>query len=127
MAWRNPLVARASRPCEPKFKIWRSSSVHDLFPGIFSLILLLLGVRPSPAAATLDIQTVDSVTIGNNQNEKAHKMQGDQTETQEFNGHTYRVANTNGWFSWELKILPDAPQEMDIEFGGERRRPADTV
>jgi hypothetical protein len=67
------------------------------------------------------------VTAGDGQSEKAHKMHGDQTEAQSSNGHTFRVANTNGWFSWELKALSDAAQEIDVEFAGERRRHADTV
>jgi hypothetical protein len=93
-------------------------------PCLLSLALILAGARPSLAAATAD---VDSVTAGDEPSEKAHKMQGDQTETQSSNGHTFRTANTNGWFSWQLKSLPDAAQEIDVEFGGERRRPADTV
>jgi hypothetical protein len=71
--------------------------------------------------------TVDSVTAGDDKGERDHQHAGDRTKTQQFNGHAYRVADTNGWFSWELKTLPDAAQELDIEFGGERRRPADTV
>ena len=78
-------------------------------------------------AESVGFATVDSVTAGNEKGEKDHKQSGDQTEIQQVNGHTYRVANTNGWFSWELKILPNTAQELDIEFGGERRRPADTV
>ena len=78
-------------------------------------------------AQSFGFATVDSVTAGEEKGEKDHNQAGDQTETQQLNGHAYRVANTNGWFSWELKMLPDAAQELDIEFGGERRRPADTV
>jgi len=70
---------------------------------------------------------VDSVSAGDENGEKAHSQQGEQTKTQQFNGQTFRVADTNGWFSWQLKASPDAAQEIDIEFGGERRRPADTV
>jgi len=72
-------------------------------------------------------QTVDSVSAGNEAVEKAHNVQGEQTKTEQFNGQTFRIADTNGWFSWELKTSPDAAQELDIEFGGERRRPSDTV
>jgi hypothetical protein len=86
------------------------------------LVLML-----SSAMFSARAQTVDSVTAGDETSEKAHKLQGDQTETRQVGGHTYRVTNTNGWFSWDLKILPDVAQELDIEFGGERRRPADTV
>src|SRR5262249_51975456 len=46
---------------------------------------------------------------------------------QQFNNRSLRVAGTNGWFSWELKVLPDTPQELNIEFGGSRRQPPDTV
>lgn len=70
---------------------------------------------------------VDSVTAGDEKDEKDHKQAGEETETRQSNGHTYRVADTNGWFSWELKMLPHAAQELNIEFGGERRRPADSV
>jgi len=72
-------------------------------------------------------QTVDSVSAGDEQSEKAHQLKGDQTRTEQFNGQTFRIADTNGWFSWDLKASPDAAQELDIEFGGERRRPNDTV
>jgi len=70
---------------------------------------------------------VDSVTAGDQISEAGHKLAGDKTTTLQFNGHTYRVADTNGWFSWKLQTLPEARQELDVEFGGERRRPADTV
>lgn len=100
---------------------WRNSLTLFLFPlALISGSVTARGESPGSAA-------VDSVTVGDETGEKDHKQAGDQTGTQEFNGHTYRVASTNGWFSWELKMLPDAAQELDIEFGGERRRPADTV
>ena len=76
---------------------------------------------------SVEPQTVDSVIAGDEQNERDHNLKGEQTETQQLNNHTYRVAGTNGWFSWELKVLPDVPQELDIEFGGEQRRPPDAV
>jgi hypothetical protein len=70
---------------------------------------------------------VDSVTAGDEQSERDHKMQGEETETLRFNDRDYRVAGTNGWFAWDLKVVPDTPQTLSIEFGGERRRPADAV
>lgn len=100
---------------------WRNS---------FTLSLLALGLGSGLTAARADSvepRPVDSVTAGDEQSEAAHKLAGGKTKTLPINGHTYRVAGTNGWFSWELKILPKAAQELDVEFGGERRRPADTV
>lgn len=96
------------------------------------IITFLLALRLASFAVAAQGQSVspaivDSVAAGDEKGEKDHKQAGDQSEIQQMNGHTYRVANTNGWFSWELKILPDAAQELDIEFGGERRRPADSV
>jgi hypothetical protein len=29
-----------------------------------------------------------------------------------------RAADTNGWFSWDFKVLPDQPQELEVTFGG---------
>ncbi|HLX70023.1 MAG TPA: DUF6805 domain-containing protein [Verrucomicrobiae bacterium] len=94
---------------------------------LFSLVLILSSVTIAVHAESFATATVDSVTAGDEKVEKGHKQAGDQTEIQQLNGHTYRIASTNGWFSWELKMLPDAAQELDIEFGGERHRPADTV
>ncbi len=30
------------------------------------------------------------------------------------------MANTNGWFSWDLKVDPDHAQQLQIESGGNR-------
>jgi hypothetical protein len=100
---------------------WRNSLA------LISLALIPGSVAVAAKGEPAGFATVDTVTVGDEKGEKEHKQAGEQTETQEFNKHTYRVANTNGWFSWELKMLPDAAQELDIEFGGARRRPADTV
>ncbi len=91
------------------------------------LVLILTATAISVQADSIIAQTVDSVSAGDEQSEKAHQLKGDQARTEQFNGQTFRVADTNGWFSWDLKASPDAAQELDIEFGGERRRPNDTV
>src|SRR5215469_6128980 len=101
---------------------WRNSLTLFLFPLVLTLSSAMTTVRGEFLGTG-----IDSVTAGDEKVEKDHKQAGDQTVTRQLNGHTYRIANTNGWFSWELNILPDAAQELDIEFGGERRRPADTV
>jgi len=102
---------------------WRKSPALILF----SLAL----ISGSPAVASrgesAGARIVDCVAAGDDKGEKDHRLAGDQTETLRYNGHAYRVANTNGWFCWELKMLPDVAQELDVEFGGERRRPADTA
>lgn len=102
---------------------WRNSLALFLFSPVLILGSATIAVR----AEVFNSSTVDSVIAGDEKSETEHKQAGDQTKTQQLNNHTYRIANTNGWFSWELKMLPDAAQELDIEFGGERHRPADTV
>ena len=76
---------------------------------------------------SLGANSIDAVTAGDERSEREHKITGEQTETRQFNNRTYRVADTNGWFSWGLKVLPNVPQELNIEFGGERRRATDGV
>ena len=67
-----------------------------------------------------EARTVDYVEAGMDQNERDHKFQGENTEVREFNDRKFRSASTNGWFSWELKVLPDQPQELCVQYGGGR-------
>jgi hypothetical protein len=66
----------------------------------------------------LEARTVDVVTAGEEQDERDHNFKGERTETREFNDRTFRYAETNGWFAWEMKVLPDVPQELSVAFGG---------
>jgi hypothetical protein len=69
----------------------------------------------------LDARTVDVVNPGEEQNERDHNMKGESTDVRDFNERKFRFANTNGWFSWELKVLPNQPQELSVGlFGGGR-------
>jgi len=69
----------------------------------------------------LEARTVDLVNAGEEQDERDHDMKGENTDTREFNDRTFRFANTNGWFSWTMKVLPDQPQELSVAlFGGGR-------
>jgi hypothetical protein len=66
----------------------------------------------------LDARTVDSVSAGQEQDEREHRFQGEHTDTREIRDRTVRFAETNGWFAWELKVLPDQAQELSVEFAG---------
>jgi hypothetical protein len=66
----------------------------------------------------MEARTVDSVNPGEEQNERDHNQMGENTTTFEFNDRSLRAANTNGWFSWDFKVLPDQPQELEVTFGG---------
>jgi hypothetical protein len=77
----------------------------------------------------LDARTVDYVNAGEEQNERDHNLKGENTNTREFNGRTFRFATSNGWFSWELKILPNQPQELLVTYlsGGRSRSAFDVL
>jgi DUF1680 family protein len=65
----------------------------------------------------LEARTVDLVKAGEEQDERDHNFARERTDTREFNDHTFRFAETNGWFAWELKVLPDQAQELSVELG----------
>jgi DUF1680 family protein len=66
----------------------------------------------------LEARTVDLVNAGEEQNERDHNMKGENTDTREFNDRRFRFAGTNGWFAWELKVLPGQAQELSVALGG---------
>jgi len=66
----------------------------------------------------LEARTVDVVNPGEEQNERDHKLAGDRTESGDFGGHRWRHATDGGWFAYELKVLPDQPQELACTFWG---------
>lgn len=67
------------------------------------------------------LRTVDEVIVGNEQSEKDHNLQGERTRTDR--GMGWRDAD-NGWFSYDLKVQSDKPQELVLTYhstdGGNR-------
>jgi hypothetical protein len=64
-------------------------------------------------------RAVDFVVIGDARSEEEHKVAGN-GNTGPFQGRTYRHAGNGGWFSYELKVLAEAPSELVVTyFGGE--------
>jgi len=70
---------------------------------------------------TLEARTVDYVNPGEEQNERDHHLQGEKTNSGDFGDHKYRDASENGWFSWDLKVLPGKPQDLVLTYWGEDR------
>ena len=66
---------------------------------------------------TLEARTVDRVNPGEEQNERDHKVKGDRTNAGDFGDHKYRHAG-DGWFSWEMKVLPDLAQDLCVTYWG---------
>jgi hypothetical protein len=68
-----------------------------------------------------EARTVDSVNPGEEQNERDHNQQGEKSGSGDFGDHFYRDAAEGGWFSWDLKTLPDEPLELVLTYWGEDR------
>jgi hypothetical protein len=66
--------------------------------------------------------TVDTVNIDDPQSEPGHAFRSEGTIDWEFEGRKVREART-GWFSYEMKVLPDKPMALAFTYkAGEGRR-----
>jgi hypothetical protein len=61
-------------------------------------------------------RTVDVVHPGEPQSETDHQFQGKATHSGNFNGRLWRDAT--GWFSYEMKVLPDQPMQLLCTYWG---------
>jgi hypothetical protein len=59
---------------------------------------------------------VDRILPGNEQSEHDHALRGANTQT---DGRDWRHAPDGGWFSWDLKVLPDQPQVLRVRYCGD--------
>ena len=76
----------------------------------------------------IEALTVDSVNPGEEQNERDHNQKGERSGSGDFGDHFYRDAAEGGWFSWDLKTLPDEPQNLVLTYwGGDRGRQFDII
>jgi DUF1680 family protein len=66
----------------------------------------------------LAARTVDYVVPDREQSERDHAMRGEQTAAGDFGDHKWRHATDGGWFSWQVKVLPDQPQELWVTYWG---------
>ncbi|MCR4413807.1 MAG: glycoside hydrolase family 127 protein [Thermoguttaceae bacterium] len=65
----------------------------------------------------LAARTVDRVVIGDRDSERAHRLEGLRHASGPFGGRHWRHAG-DGWFSYELKSLPDQPVEIFCTYWG---------
>ena len=65
----------------------------------------------------MNARTVDCVNPGFDQQERDHKLAGERTDAGDFNERKWRHA-PDGWFSWEMKVLPEEPQELRVTYWG---------
>ena len=65
---------------------------------------------------------VDRVNVDDPQGESAHGYRGELTSDWDFEGRKVRETR-NGWFSYELKVLPDRPMSLGFTYLGGEGRP----
>ncbi|MBN2311640.1 MAG: glycoside hydrolase family 127 protein [Candidatus Hydrogenedentes bacterium] len=63
-------------------------------------------------------RAVDRVAADDPDSEKAHNLQGDKTAAGAWRGKGWRHA-PDGWFSWDLAVLPDAPMTLVCVYWGD--------
>jgi hypothetical protein len=66
----------------------------------------------------LAARTVDYVVPDREQSERDHTMRGEQTAAGDLGDRKWRHATDGGWFSWQLKALPDQAQELWVTYWG---------
>jgi hypothetical protein len=66
----------------------------------------------------LEARTVDEVHTGEAQNERDHNLQGERTSAGVFSGRRWRHATGGGWFSYDVKVLPDQPLDLLVTYWG---------
>jgi len=72
--------------------------------------------------------TIDSVAIGDQADEERHNLQGEQTHSGPYGGRRWRDARRGGWFSYDLRVVPDKPVSLVCTYwGSDVRRVFDIV
>jgi DUF1680 family protein len=66
-----------------------------------------------------EARIVDRVTPVDAANEAAHNLQGKDTMSGAFAGRSWRHATSGGWWSWDLKVLPDAAMTLACTYWGD--------
>ena len=65
-----------------------------------------------------EARTVDRVVPGDAALEEAHNLQGERTMSGTHAARAWRHATDGGWWSWDLKVLPDAPMTLVCTYWG---------
>jgi hypothetical protein len=74
--------------------------------------------RNRQVANELDRKTVDRIVIADDKSEKLHKIESVNSAKGPNFGQTWRHAEKGGYFMYEMKSLPDKPQELYFLFDG---------
>ncbi len=69
-------------------------------------------------AESLARRVVDEVVPLDPAGEAAHNLQGDNTQAGPYQDFAWRHAPAPGWWSWDLRVLPDRPMALLLTFWG---------
>ncbi|MGA2261869.1 MAG: DUF6805 domain-containing protein, partial [Acidobacteriota bacterium] len=72
--------------------------------------------------AEIERRTIDAVIVSNEQSERDHNLQQQNSNRGSFEGKGVRDAARNGWFSYDLKVSPDKPLLLVCAFIGSEGR-----
>lgn len=75
------------------------------------------------AEKKLEERIVDRVVPGDEAGERAHNLQGEKTRSGPHASKHWRDADEGGWFSWDLKTLPDTPLTLLCTYWGSEGGP----
>jgi DUF1680 family protein len=68
--------------------------------------------------AALDARTIDEYRPGEQQSEVDHSQKGEKTSSGEWQYRKLRHAEDGGWFSFNMKVIPDHPVELVCTYWG---------
>lgn len=63
-------------------------------------------------------QTVSLFSPGEMQPERDHNFRGEHIEVGQQNGRKFRKASNGGWFSFDMDVIPDVPQDVICTYWG---------
>ena len=66
----------------------------------------------------IDASTLDTITPGFQQPEVEHALKAERSEIEDFSDRKCRIARDGGWFSYEMRIVPDAPVALIATYWG---------
>jgi len=70
----------------------------------------------------MEEKSIDSMRLGEMQPEREHNFKDENSRASEDDGRKWRGAFNGGWFSFEMKVLPDAPTDLMVQYRGSSRR-----
>ncbi len=77
------------------------------------------------ARRAFEARIVDRVIPNDEACEKAHNLQGENTQSGPYASRSWRHANPGGWWSWDLKVVPGVPITLRCTYWGDDVPPRD--